>query len=365
MLVLLPVIAISIIMQCVPSTSIALSNSYSLVGRSRAGDGTTFVIPELQWMFDCGALLDAGGSASRHPKVIFMTHTHSDHVFTLTQFTHSRELRNVKIYVPQPALPLVQDYLDSYGRLITMNHKDNNDDSNDDPDQPRYTLVGVSPGDEVTLRQAGKDFVVKIVECVHRIDCIGYSIWEQRHTLKPEYQGLPGREIGQLKKQGVEITTASLHPLLCYLGDTTAQVFDKHPELLRDHSRVVVECSFLDSDSQPNAVRTQHMHWFDLKPIVQAHPSTLFVVTHFSLKYSALLLRTFFNTEPNLMVTDEDSTTITTNNNNNVHPMLVLRELQDEWNAKRKRQPELYPGLEPPLCNCFVCQPTAAGATTV
>jgi len=351
-------------MQCVPSSSVALSPNYSLVGRSRAGDGTTFCIPALKWMFDCGALVEGGGL--KQPRVIFMTHTHSDHVFTLTQFTHSRELQSIaaaandkdkppplQIYLPKRAVPFVQDYLDAYEKMVTMGVVEDNN-------SPGYTLNGVSPGDQVCIKQSGKEFIVHILECVHRVECVGYSIFEKRHKLKDEYQGMPGREIGALKRQGLEVTTSSLHPFLCYLGDTTAEVFEKHPEILRDHSMVVVECSFLDPDSETNAEKTKHMHWLQLKPLVEAHPHILFILIHFSLKYSVLQLRTFFNEEPALISANDSGT----NNHacNNVHPMLVDQDLQEEWNAKQQKQPKAYVGTKPTPCNCFVCSNAHANA---
>eukprot|EP00797_Seminavis_robusta_P029852 Sro609_g174980.2 (220) ;mRNA; f:17041-17700 len=197
-----------------------------------------------------------------------------------------------------------------------------------------YQLIGVTPHQEITIHQGGKDFYVKVVECVHRVDCLGYSIWERQHKLKEEYRGLPGKEIGALRKSGVEITSVVERPLLCYMGDTTAGVFSKHPEILLQMPALVVECSFLDEDSLENAKRTKHMHWSELQPLVQGNPNTLFVLTHFSLKYSVLFLRNFFLEYAN------------------VHPMLVESELQQEWKA---RQQKSLTNDSFPTCRCFVC----------
>ena len=348
--------ATAIGMQCVPSSSVALSTSSSLVGRSRAGNGTTFVIPQLKWMFDCGALVDGGGL--RQPRTIFLTHTHSDHVFTLTQFTHSRDQPQqgppLQIYLPQRALPLVQNYLEAFNRMITMDLENDSESDGDgrniqetEPNNinnattkknksPPYELIGMAPGQEFSLRHGGKDFLIRVIECVHRVDCLGYSIFERQQMLKNEYRGLPAKEICQLKKQGMEITTSLLQPFLCYLGDTTAQVFDKHQEILKEHSIIVVECSFLDETSQDSAVRHKHMHWFDLKPIVDAHPHILFVLTHLSLRYSSMFVRDFLK------------------QSKNVHPMLIEREIHEEWTARQHQGQQQE--QSPPGCNCFVCK---------
>ena len=327
-------------MQSVHSSSFSLSKAFTLLGRSRAGDGTTFVIPELRWMFDCGALVEGGGL--RQPRIIWMTHTHSDHVFTLAHFTHRRELEGqnngqpMQVYLPSEAVPFVDSYLKSYAEMVAMEKQ-----NVDNPPKPLYELIGVNPNQEISVHHGGKEFLVRVVECVHRVDCVGYSIFERRRKLKDEYVGMQGREVGQLKKQGVNIYTESFHPLACYLGDTTAQVFCKHPEILQQHSVVVVECSFLDEASQDNAVKTMHMHWKDLKPLVEAHPETLFVLTHFSLKYSVSHLRDFFNGQTT----------------NNLHPMIIEQELQEEWNARKLKQTSIMnTAPNPPGCRCFVCK---------
>jgi ribonuclease Z len=348
-------------MQSVPTSSLHLpSCHYSIVGRSRAGDGTTFVIPELKWMFDCGALVQKG-RGSRQPILLWLTHTHGDHVLTLAQLCYDNRRckqtqKPLPIYLPHKALPFVREYLKAYEAMITMgqqqqqpedDHEESDKGTEKDDNLLCYELIGVIPNQEINIRQNGKYFRVKVVECVHRIDCVGYSIFEQKQKLKQEYQGLPSKDIGALRKQGIDITTTETYPILCYLGDTTAAVFTKNPEILQHHSIIVVECSFLEDDSMEKAQQSQHMHWKDLKPIVHAHPTTLFVLTHFSLKYNVVFLRNFF-----------------CQHGNNLHPMLVEAEVADLWHdwqqqqeSKERQQSDDKDETPPPSCNCFLCQP--------
>ena len=44
------------------TTSFELGPGLTLVGRSRAGDGTSFAIPGVKWLFDCGALVHGQGT---------------------------------------------------------------------------------------------------------------------------------------------------------------------------------------------------------------------------------------------------------------------------------------------------------------
>jgi ribonuclease BN (tRNA processing enzyme) len=94
-----------------------------------------------------------------------------------------------------------------------------------------------------------------------------------------------------------------------FLGDTTHRVFEKHAEILQQHDTIMGECTFFDNDdidvvnkvkSHARAHETQHMHWDHLKPIVHSYPDTLFLLIHFSLKYSPLSIRRFFLDYPNV-----------------------------------------------------------------
>merc|ERR1712232_480296 len=97
--------------------------------------------------------------------------------------------------------------------------------------------------------QGGGQFIVRILKMDHRVPCIGYSIFKLRNSLKEEFVGLPGREIGKLRKEGIEINEIEQEPFLCFMGDTTAAVFDTHPEILQQHKLIVIECSFFDDKS--------------------------------------------------------------------------------------------------------------------
>ena len=61
----------------------------------------------------------------------------------------------------------------------------------------------------------------------------------------------------------------------------------------------MTECSIISQNDKDlaQAEEMKHTHWQHLKPIVEAYPQTMFVLTHFSLKHSALSLLEFFNEE--------------------------------------------------------------------
>jgi ribonuclease Z len=99
-------------------------------------------------------------------------------------------------------------------------------------DRGRLTcqLHGVSPGDEIELT---REYVIGVFRTAHTVPSVGYLVWNRRHKLKPEYHGLPGEKIRDLRLSGVEVTREVRTPVLAYTGDTSPEVFDLYPNALR------------------------------------------------------------------------------------------------------------------------------------
>jgi ribonuclease Z len=312
-----------------------------LLGRSRAGDATAFAIPSLKWMFDCGAMIQGWT-----PKVIFLTHTHSDHVHFLShhlvknvdmQLHQQTQTQSPPtVYLPQESLVYVKDHLKAYKAMTecgtpTASLEDSNFDLLLD-----HCLHPLKAYQEFRINQGGGNtFRVQTLPMDHRIPCLGYSIFRVIKKLKPEYIGLSGQKIGQLKREGVDVTIDQEEPLLCFMGDTTARVFDLNPSVLKHQHTIVVECSFLDMDSKQRAVETMHMHWDDLKSHVASHPNIMFLLTHFSLKSSTLSIRQFFRDLQSIY--------------DNIHPMLLESEVEEQW-AKCNEEGDV------PRCLCLLCR---------
>lgn len=296
--------------------------AFSLIGRSSAGHSTSFVIPELKWVFDTGLLFD---DFQWPPKALFLTHTHADHIQCLPQILSRWEQlpRNqAKLYMPASAVQLMRDYLEAYDSLT------------------RQSLMAifdacVHPVEPDEIVPVDKHYVFQALSCEHRIDCLGYSILRRKQQLKPEYQHVPGKEIAKLRKEGKEVVNETEEPIICFMGDTTHVVLQRYPKILQDHHTVVIECSFVDESDVGRARETMHMHWSNLKPFVESNPDTLFVLTHFSRKHTSLYLRKFFRGNAT---------------HNNIHPMLSDQQILKEFETAG-----LVDGREELLCNCFHC----------
>jgi ribonuclease Z len=359
-------------------TRVETRETVTLVGRSRAGEATSFAIPELKWMFDCGALIQGW-----KPRILFLTHTHVDHVHMLPLLLAISATPTTQVFLPARAVPLVQRFLQAHHDLTEFNTDDTCADEHDSaeeppspsasfstsmstsletPQMPQYNLIPVNPNDTFYADCQGNysvdenynsHYVIKTVACDHRIDCIGYSIYRIRHVLKDEYTSLSTAEIRQLRRQGTAVTTPVHQSFVCYLGDTTNKVWETHPEILRDQSQIIIECSFLDTRDFDRARKTQHMLWQHLKPIVESHSHILFVLIHFSLKYKEGYIRDFFQRE---------------SLHGNLHPMLAdvnsVSQQQQQAQSAQQESNENGKATETRTgeirCTCFVCKPYVA-----
>jgi ribonuclease Z len=263
----------------------------TLTGYSRANDKTFFHIPELR----CS--LDAGLCEGRQVDTVFLTHTHHDHSKDL-DFLAARS-GGVDVYLPSDALPYVESYLRASAEL-------NHGPGFDPALSGGHRLHGVRPGDEFTFGRRGHH--VRVVECEHKVSCVGYAFAERRTTLLPEYDELRhslvregrGREFGKtiarLRAEGHEVDREVRHPLFAFLGDTSVRVFHRNPWIF-EYPVIITECTFLDDSELARADRVGHTVWSRLRPVVSAHPETLFVLTHFSLRHSDREILEFFRQE--------------------------------------------------------------------
>ncbi|QVQ52783.1 MBL fold metallo-hydrolase [Spiractinospora alimapuensis] len=263
----------------------------TLTGYSRANDKTFFHVPELR------LALDAGQCEGRQVDTVLLTHAHQDHVKDL-DFLASRP--GTDIYLPSAVAPFADSYIEASARL--------NHGAGYDPELGGgHHLHGVDPDTEFTFGRRGGHHV-RVVECVHKVPCVGYAVSEVSKALRPEFAELRrtmdaegrgrefGRVIGQHRREGTPVDEETRRPLFAFLGDTHANVFAREPWLLT-YPVVITECTFLYDTEKERADRVGHTVWSDLKPVIEAHPDTVFVLTHFSLRHSDREIVDFFARE--------------------------------------------------------------------
>jgi len=82
-------------------------------------------------------------------------------------------------------------------------------------------------------------------------------------------------------------------PLFVFLGDTNIKVFETHKEIL-ESPYVIVECTFLEPEHANLSGERDHIHYEELKPIIESNPKTTFILIHFSLRKKDQQILEFF-----------------------------------------------------------------------
>jgi ribonuclease Z len=250
-------------------------------GHSRSSEGSCFFIPELKIFFD------AGMRSPFNPNYVFITHCHSDHSQILPQIL-TGITTTPTVYVPQESRQFCKDYLiAAIGFFINC------------PSScviENYPVKGVTCGEVVKVEYGKGNYNMKVYDLDHSIPTRGYGLCEVRKKLKEEYVGIEGKEIGRLRKEGVEITEDKMYWLLAYICDTSISVLSKYPELF-NYPYLIIECTFLYDEEYEMAEAKKHIHWKDLKPFVVANSQCEFILIHFSMRYKEDEIKGFFEKE--------------------------------------------------------------------
>mmetsp|Transcript_794 Transcript_794/g.1324 ORF Transcript_794/g.1324 Transcript_794/m.1324 type:complete len:291 (-) Transcript_794:167-1039(-) len=259
---------------------------WTLTGFSRAAYRTGFYIPELDIM------LDAGPQNYNKPSNIFITHTHGDHIaslpFTLIGDENGDHVFN--IHAPAQAEVYLRKYISS---LFEVNALMSEEEMGT---KDWYMYHGYSEPTTFRTNLNKSPFEITVVLCDHGVPTISYCFSLVKNKLKEEYKDTPGREIGVLRKQGVEVTKEVVVKSFAFICDTAISVLESYPDIV-SYPYVIIECTFLYPEERENATTTKHIHWEELKPYVVANPQTVFVLIHFSLRYKDDEILEFFRQE--------------------------------------------------------------------
>ena len=264
----------------------------TLMGWSVAALRTNFYIKEL------GIMLDAGLSAPTFTiNHLLITHCHSDHVANLPYHLYSHKPSDkIKIYVPKGIESHIKDYIESAYLLSSHTFPEQLNIKREELHLYNYyELVTVEPGNNISIQIKKVNYGLEIFKCYHPVPCVGYGIYNVRKKLKEEYTKLSGKEIGELRKNGVEINYDFVNKMFVYLGDTGKEIFeDGEWRRIVEYPAIIIECTFILEDEKEQAIKTQHIHWDDLEPIVDKYNKNTFILIHFSQRYDNSEVKKFF-----------------------------------------------------------------------
>jgi ribonuclease Z len=239
----------------------------TIEGYSRAAVQSYWRVPELKVLFDLGASpWDFMGTPN-----VFITHAHLDHLASLPVYVARRRMMKMeppRVFVPEENLENVQRLLQVWQRL--------------DRGRMLCDLVGVTPGQEFEL---SREHVVTAFATKHTVPSVAYCVWERRKKLKPEYVGLPGDELRDLRLGGTEITHETRMPLVCYMGDTAPAGLDADP-CVYEAKILITEMTFYRPDHRKEKIhKFGHTHLDDILERAERFKNELIVLGHFSTRY--------------------------------------------------------------------------------
>lgn len=249
------------------------NSRWTLSGSSTAGIRTSFFCNELK------ILLDAGYQNYNKIGEVFITHCHADHIACLPliilENIHNKIETN--IYCPIEVVTLLENMIDTFLKCnysSEVNHK-----------KKYYKVIGMSSQYLINLKLNGLDIKIEIIDSVHTVPTISYGFIEIKKKLKDEYIGINGAELVKLKQDGIEITKKVEEKKMVFCGDTSIEIFKDSPHIL-EYNNIIIECTFFEKEELPSAIERKHMHWEQLKEIVESNSNINFFIIHISAKYN-------------------------------------------------------------------------------
>lgn len=247
----------------------------TIEGYSRAAVQTYWRIPELKLGFDLGAQ----PWAFMGTPTWFVSHAHLDHIAALPVYVARRRMMKMEpptIYLPEHVIEDVRRLLLVFQRL--------------DRGRMVCQLNGLKPGDEVGL---SRDHVVTTFATSHTVPSLGFIVWERRNKLKPEYVGLAGEQIRDLRLSGVAVTGEIRTPLVAYTGDTSPAGLDGCPAAY-EAKILITEMSFIRPNHRREKIhKFGHMHLDDFLERADRFHNELIICAHYSTRYHPDEVRKF------------------------------------------------------------------------
>lgn len=242
-----------------------------LHGFSRSGLASYVLAPALDACFDLGHC-DKAAAGLRH---VLLSHVHQDHSLGVVRHMSLRAMSGAppsRVYVPAESRDALVEMLRAYERL-------------EGRPTEQLDVRPVSPGDTFHLPGG---YSVRAFDVTHRVPSRGYTVTQVRRKLKPAYHGLTTEAVRARAQRGETVTDSVEHDLVTYVGDSTIETLERHPEVGRSEV-LLLESTYLPPDPLDAGARYGHTHLGELVELYHRRPEALasphVVLKHFSVKY--------------------------------------------------------------------------------
>ena len=237
-----------------------------------AGSRTSALLIDKDVLIDAGTGIgDLALGELHHVRHVFLTHAHLDHMAALPAYVARRRMMKMDpptLYMPAEVVEPVERMLHSWQRL--------------DRGRMHCEIIGVEDGKEYEL---SRENVVTAFATKHTVPSCGSVIWERRKKLKPEYQGLSGDEIRDIRLSGVEVSGEQRTPIVCYCGDTAPVGMDSAPGIY-ESKILITEMTFFRPEHRKEKIhKFGHMHLDDIIERADRFQNERIILCHFSTRY--------------------------------------------------------------------------------
>lgn len=238
-----------------------------LVGVSLAGVRTALYIPELKICFDAGFPFPFQLGAD----TFFITHGHMDHAAAIPYIISQKNLNNQKVaqfYMPEELVEPLTEIVNLWQKIEKHTYK--------------FNFIALAPDTPVVLNQ---QFFVKAFKAHHRIPARGYTLFQSRKHLKPEFDGLSKDELVALKSKGTVVDEVREVPLMSFSGDTQVEFLWQH-DWIAQSKFLLIETTYIDErKSTAQAREWGHIHLDELIEILPRLQAEKIVLMHISSRY--------------------------------------------------------------------------------
>ena len=239
----------------------------TVVGGSRAGEGTLVLLPQLRLALDPGRPHRALPPMS----TVVISHGHLDHVGALGYWASQRFLQSMG-----PATLLGSNALvDDLEMLLALHARLEGGRPYD------VEVVTIGPDTVHALR---RDIELRFFPTDHWVPTLGTEVWWIKTHLRPDLVGLDGDEIARLRDAGEEVAESVPVKLLAYCADSGPGLLADRPQTL-DAEVVLLECSFFRPTDRDRAARYGHLHVDDLLAAAETFGCRHLVLLHASRRH--------------------------------------------------------------------------------